>query len=123
MKTKQPNTESAIQGRKLRPPAAGEYLGGVGINQINALHGIGNLGYWVRSSRVGEGIASAAALLVARFGLVAGGLVRIEIVVHRLQAPGVLGMPGAGIMRQEAAVTQDECIHAGILSPRGFPPV
>ena len=60
--------------------AGGEFLGGVGINQINPVHRSGNLGYWVRSSRVGEGIASAAAWLVARFGLTSAGLVRIEIV-------------------------------------------
>jgi ribosomal-protein-serine acetyltransferase len=57
------------------------FLGGCGLNQINLQHRFANLGYWVRSSAAGQGIASAATLLVARFGFVELGLVRVEIVV------------------------------------------
>lgn len=55
------------------------FLGGVGLSQINRIHQMGNLGYWVRSSCVRRGTASAAARLGARFGLQQLGLQRIEI--------------------------------------------
>ncbi|WP_189440181.1 GNAT family N-acetyltransferase [Rhodanobacter panaciterrae] len=59
----------------------GELLGGAGLNQRNRQHRSANLGYWVRQSRHGEGIAAHAAALVARFGFEQLGLIRIEIVV------------------------------------------
>ncbi|MEW9570457.1 GNAT family N-acetyltransferase [Rhodanobacter sp. Si-c] len=64
----------------VRDAASGELLGGCGLNQLNAMHRSANLGYWVRASRQGQGLAAAAARLVARFGFAELGLVRIEIV-------------------------------------------
>lgn len=64
----------------MRDAAGGELLGGCGLNQLNAVHRSANLGYWVRASRQGRGIAAAAARLVARFGFAELGLIRIEIV-------------------------------------------
>ena len=55
------------------------FLGGVGLNFINRVHQFGNLGYWVRTSAAGKGIASRASRLVARFGFEELGLHRIEI--------------------------------------------
>ncbi|MFQ5571418.1 MAG: GNAT family N-acetyltransferase [Rhodothermales bacterium] len=57
------------------------FLGGCGLNHFNHLHQFANLGYWIRTSQAGRGIATAAAQLVARFGFEALGLVRVEIVV------------------------------------------
>ncbi|MEO8998604.1 MAG: GNAT family protein [Rhodanobacter sp.] len=59
----------------------GELLGGAGLNQRNRQHRSANLGYWVRQSHHGEGIAARAATLVARFGFEQLGLIRIEIIV------------------------------------------
>ncbi|KRE89093.1 ribosomal-protein-serine acetyltransferase [Frateuria sp. Soil773] len=61
--------------------ASGTLLGGAGINQRNRPHRSGNLGYWVRQSRQGEGIAARAAAQVARFGFARLDLIRIEVVV------------------------------------------
>lgn len=58
----------------------GEVLGGCGLNQLDHQHRSANLGYWVRQSRHGEGIAARAATLVARHGFEQLGLIRIEIV-------------------------------------------
>jgi RimJ/RimL family protein N-acetyltransferase len=55
-------------------------LGGVGLNQFNRDHDFANLGYWVRSSSTGRGVATAAVLLAARLGFEDSGLHRIEIV-------------------------------------------
>jgi RimJ/RimL family protein N-acetyltransferase len=57
------------------------YYGGVGLNHISREYRYANLGYWVRTGSTGRGIASAAARLLARFGLEELGLQRIEIVV------------------------------------------
>ena len=57
----------------------GAFFGCVGLNQINRTHQIANLGYWVRTSCTGRGVASTAARRVARFGLKELGLQRIEI--------------------------------------------
>src|SRR5882672_2311342 len=38
----------------------GAFLGGVGINFINRVHQMANLGYWVRTSATGRGIATMA---------------------------------------------------------------
>ena len=57
-----------------------QFLGMCGINHISRYYLFGNLGYWIRSDRAGEGFATEATKLVARFGLVDLGLRRIEIV-------------------------------------------
>ncbi len=59
----------------------GSYLGGCGINRIDYNNLLANLGYWIRTSRTGHGAASAAARLLAGWGLKELGLKRIEIVV------------------------------------------
>lgn len=64
----------------VRNAASGELLGGCGLNQLDPLHRSANLGYWVRASRQGRGVAVAAARLVARFGFAELGLIRIEVV-------------------------------------------
>jgi len=55
-------------------------VGGVAINQIDALHNTGNLGYWVRESRQRQGVATRAARLAAAFAFDRLTLTRIEIV-------------------------------------------
>jgi ribosomal-protein-serine acetyltransferase len=59
----------------------GTYLGGGAINRIDHENLGANLGYWIRSSQTGEGLATATALLLARWGFKELGLNRIEIVV------------------------------------------
>jgi len=58
----------------------GRFLGGCGVNQINAIHRFGNLGYWVRSSATGRGVASEAARQAADFAFRETDLTRLEIV-------------------------------------------
>ena len=58
---------------------SGRYLGGTGVNHIDRQHRLGSIGYWVRTSAVGRGIAPKAVRLVARFGFDALQLSRIEI--------------------------------------------
>src|SRR5262249_1277508 len=58
----------------------GGLLGGVGLNFIKRVHQMANLGYWVRTSATGRGVATQAVQLAARFGFEQLGLHRIEIV-------------------------------------------
>jgi RimJ/RimL family protein N-acetyltransferase len=59
----------------------GQLLGGAGINQLSPHHRYGNIGYWVRQSRQGCGIARQAVTLLRDFGFQQLGLFRLEIVM------------------------------------------
>ena len=59
----------------------GEILGGCGLGQKSPVYHCSNLGYWVRTSQHGHGIAGRAAKLVARFGFEHAGIIRAEIVM------------------------------------------
>lgn len=89
--------------------AEGQILGGVGLTQINQRHRFANLYYWVRTSRTGEGIASRAVRLAARFAFVEAGLARVEIVaaVENLPSQRVAEKAGAhreGVLRKRIAL-------------------
>lgn len=58
----------------------GGFLGGCGLNQINGTHRIANLGYWVRTSATGRGVATEAVRQLSRFAFETTDLVRLEIV-------------------------------------------
>jgi ribosomal-protein-serine acetyltransferase len=84
---------------------SGEYLGAGGLNQFNRVHNFANLGYWVRQSRQGQGIAVEVARLIADFGFRTLGLARIEIVVAEENRPSrrvaeKLGATFEGIARR-----------------------
>lgn len=59
----------------------GDVVGTCGLNGFDEMNKRANLGYWVRTSHVGRGIASAATALVARYGLTELGLQRLEVVM------------------------------------------
>ncbi len=56
------------------------FLGSCGLNSINLLDKVANLGYWVRTGQTRQGIATTATRLLARFGLEELRLNRIEII-------------------------------------------
>jgi RimJ/RimL family protein N-acetyltransferase len=59
---------------------SGQILGAGGLNHINRYYRLANLGYWIRSDRTKEGIATEATRMIARFGFEQLGLLRIEII-------------------------------------------
>jgi ribosomal-protein-serine acetyltransferase len=61
--------------------AEGVLAGSCGINRINDVDQYANLGYWVRTSRAGRGLASAAVTAVAERAFANTRLNRLEIVV------------------------------------------
>ena len=58
-----------------------EILGACTLSSIHPVYHFSNLGYWVRTSCHGQGIAGRAAKLVARFAFEELGLIRVEIVI------------------------------------------
>jgi RimJ/RimL family protein N-acetyltransferase len=79
---------------------AGSYLGGCGINQIDARNRRANLGYWVRSSATGRGVATAAARLACEWAVQHTDLVRLEIVVAVGNARSLRVAEKAGAVRE-----------------------
>jgi len=59
----------------------GDVLGGCSLSYKHPVYHFCNVGYWVRSSRRGYGIAGRAAKLAVRFGFEYTGLIRAEVVV------------------------------------------
>ncbi len=59
----------------------GTFLGGCSLYNIDRADCLAALSYWVRTSQTRRGIATAAGLLVAQYGLRELGLNRIEIIV------------------------------------------
>jgi RimJ/RimL family protein N-acetyltransferase len=60
---------------------AEEILGACTLSSIHPIYHFCNLGYWVRTSYRGRGIAGRAAKLAARFAFEHLGLIRAEIVI------------------------------------------
>lgn len=59
----------------------GRYAGGCGVNHIDRVDAVANLGYWIRSSRVGRGIVTAAVRQLVPWAFANTPLNRLEIVV------------------------------------------
>jgi len=85
------------------------FLGSAGLSRLNSAHRFANLGYWVRSSRAGQGIASAAVRLAAEFAFRELNLHRLELVVPIGNKPSqrVADKVGAhceGVMRKRLII-------------------
>ena len=88
---------------------AGRYLGGCGVNQVNKANRFANLGYWVRTSAMGRGVAPAAARLVAAEVFRGTDLMRLEIVcaVGNVRSQRVAERVGAmreGVLRRRLTI-------------------
>ena len=81
-------------------PPTGRLLGVVGLNKVDRIHTTANLGYWVRSSSTRRGVATAAARLMARFGLGRLGFQRLEIVAAVDNRPSQRVAEKAGAKRE-----------------------
>lgn len=68
-------------------PDSQDFLGGIGLNQLNREHNFCNLGFWVREPRQRQGIATRAACALAEFGFRELKLTRIEIVMAEANIP------------------------------------
>ncbi len=87
-----------------------QFLGGVAINQLHPIHQFANLGYWVRSSCAGHGIAITATHLCAQYGFAELKLKRLEILtaVGNVRSQRVAEKAGArreGLLRQRLNIS------------------
>jgi RimJ/RimL family protein N-acetyltransferase len=65
----------------IRSPRESVVLGSIGINRVDKLNLVGNLGYWMRSDQAGKGIAPRAARALCAAAFQYAGLRRIELVI------------------------------------------
>ena len=111
--------------------ATEKYLGGVSLNQINRAHGLANLGYWVRDSETGRGVAAAATLLAASFGFEDLALNRIEIIVaveneRSQKVAAKVGAKREGVLRSRLLIADrlhDAVMHSIVRNMDHFPQV
>jgi ribosomal-protein-serine acetyltransferase len=98
--------------------ASGRFLGGVGLNFINRVHQFANLGYWVRTTQTGRGVATTAAGLAARFGIAELGFNRIELVtatghVASQRVAKKVGAQCEGVLRKRLVI--HEQVHDAVM--------
>jgi ribosomal-protein-serine acetyltransferase len=79
---------------------AGRFCGGCGLNRLDTRFLKANLGYWIRTSAAGRGVATTAARLVARYGFEVVGLQRIEIIAATNNLPSQRVMEKLGAVRE-----------------------
>jgi ribosomal-protein-serine acetyltransferase len=78
----------------------GRYLGGAGLNQIDRENRRANLGYWVRSSATGGGVAPAAIGLLRDWAFEHTDLIRLELVIAVGNARSQRAAEKAGATRE-----------------------
>jgi len=86
----------------------GAPVGACGLNKFDHINRRANLGYWIRTSETGRGLATAAARLLARWGFERVGLTRIEIVA------------AVGNFASQRVATKLGAVHEGVLRNRCF---
>ncbi|MBN2074370.1 MAG: GNAT family N-acetyltransferase [Dehalococcoidales bacterium] len=112
----------------IRDATTDRYLGGCGLNGIHRGPDIANLGYWVRTSATGKGVATTTTLLLADFGISELNLKRIEIVVDvdNIASQRVAEKSGAtreGILRNrlEQHGKPTDAVMFSLIPPLSFP--
>jgi ribosomal-protein-serine acetyltransferase len=78
----------------------GTMVGLCSLGHVNKVNGYANLGYWVRTSRTGQGIATAATIMLAKWGFEALKLTRVEILVATENAGSLRVAEKAGAKRE-----------------------
>lgn len=98
----------------------GHYLGGCGVNQIGSLNRRGNIGYWVRSTAAGHGVATAAVRLAYQWAIENTNLIRLEILIAvenyaSLRVAEKVGAVREGVLRKRLLL-HDEAHDAVMFS-------
>ena len=109
----------------------GTMLGAASLSHIHPVYHFCNLGYWIRSSRRGNGLAGRAARLAAKFGFEQLGLMRVEVVVAAengasLKVAEKSGAHREGLLRDRLTVREqvyDAVMFSFIRSDFGLSPL
>jgi len=75
-------------------------LGSCGIHRLDLRNGVGELGYWVRTSATRRGIATEATRQLCQWAFGEAGLARIEIVASMENVPSQRVAEKAGAVRE-----------------------
>jgi RimJ/RimL family protein N-acetyltransferase len=86
----------------------GRILGGCGVNQINKDARLANLGYWVRTSETGRGVATRAARDVAAWAFENTTIERLEIVV-------AVGNTASQVVAEKAGALREGILRSRLL--------
>ena len=78
----------------------GKLLGACGIHRIDRLNGVGELGYWVRTSATRNGVATSATRQLCQWAFEESGLHRIEIVASEENAASLRVAAKVGAIRE-----------------------
>lgn len=110
--------------------AGDRVLGCCGVNQINRAYRNANLGYWVRSSETGHGLATQAAMQLADWAFSHTDLERLEILaaVGNAASQAVAAKAGAcreGVLRSRLLVHGrfHDAVVLSLVRPAAGPPV
>jgi RimJ/RimL family protein N-acetyltransferase len=76
------------------------FLGAIGLNNIDPVNPRANLGYWVRTSAKGRGVATEAVRRIVEWSFANTPLVRLEVVVSVENAPSLRVAEKAGAIRE-----------------------
>ncbi|TSH93114.1 GNAT family N-acetyltransferase [Verticiella sediminum] len=90
----------------------GRLLGGAGLNFFHPEHNFCNLGYWLRASARGQGLAAEVVPALARFGFSRLGLTRIEIVIAEGNQASIATARRAGALFEGRA--RNRLLMAGV---------
>ncbi|GIK08063.1 MAG: N-acetyltransferase [Anaerolineaceae bacterium] len=109
----------------------GTLLGAASLSHVHPVYSFCNLGYWIRSSRRGAGLAPRAARLAAKYAFERLGLLRVEIVVAvenaaSLRAAEKSGARREGVLRDRMTVREkvhDAVMFSFIRADFGLPPL
>jgi RimJ/RimL family protein N-acetyltransferase len=103
---------------------AGGLFGTCGLNRIDRVTQTANLGYWVRTSAAGRGVATSAARQTCAFAFREANLFRLEIVAAvsngaSQRVAEKLGAVREGILRKRSLVAgeREDAILYSILGP------
>jgi RimJ/RimL family protein N-acetyltransferase len=91
---------------------SGALLGACSLSHIHPVYFYCNLGYWIRTSQRGRGVAGEAARLAARFAFEKVKLIRVEVVVAveneaSMKVAEKIGVHREGILRNRIVVRKN----------------
>ena len=118
--------ENTLYAFAITDANTGEILGGCSLSHKHPVYHYCNVGYWVRTSRHGKGIAGRAAKLAALYGFEHGSVIRAEIVIAASNMKSIrvaekMGAHYEGILLNRMVVGRaiyDACMYSMI--PQDF---
>ncbi len=106
--------------------SAGNFLGGCGLNHLNTVHRLANLGYWIRSSATGSGVAVSAVQQLRDWAFRETDLERLELLVDVENKRSLRVAEKSGAIREATLSSRlfvhgrahDAVLHAFVREPR-----